>query len=36
MKWAGTVKGGALEGKMLYWQGKKAPVEYWSRGKITP
>jgi len=36
MQWAGTVMGDALEGKMLYWQGKKAPVEYWFRGKITP
>lgn len=36
MKWAGTIKKDALEGKMVYWQGKKAPVEYWFRGKITP
>jgi hypothetical protein len=28
-KWAGTVKGNTLEDEMTYWQGKKAPRNYW-------
>jgi len=35
MKWEGTVKGNTVEGEMTYWQGKKAPRNYWFRGTMV-
>jgi hypothetical protein len=34
MRWEGTVKGEKLDGIMTYWQGKKAPREYWFKGAL--
>ena len=35
MRWEGTSRGVTLEGVMTYWQGKKAPREYWFRGTLV-
>jgi len=35
MRWEGTARGDMLEGVMMYWQGKKAPREYWFRGTLV-
>ena len=35
MRWYGTAQGNTLEGVMTYWQGKKAPREYWFRGTLV-
>jgi hypothetical protein len=34
MRWEGTMKGESLKGVMTYWQGKKAPREYWFKGVL--